>query len=95
MAKYKVVLTVKDSYGNTKELDGGDINIDFTELSHEDINQIEEVLPLENYLKKSEIDYLATDLEVEDVVGEATASTVKYSSFKFRNDSAEGTDKQS
>lgn len=31
MATYKVWLTVKDSYGNTKELDGGNINIDLDE----------------------------------------------------------------
>ena len=30
MAKYKVWLTVKDSYGKTKELDGGNIAIDLT-----------------------------------------------------------------
>lgn len=93
MAKYKVWLTVKDSYGNTKELDGGAINIDFTDLSQEDITQIEEVLPLEEYLKKSETDYLATDIEVSDVVGEATANTVKYSGFKFRDSATEGTGK--
>ena len=27
MAKYKVWVTVKDSYGNTKELDGGNVDI--------------------------------------------------------------------
>ena len=93
MAKYRVWLTVKDGYGNTKELDGGDISVNFADLSREDIDQIEEALPLEEYLKKSETDYLATDVEVGDVVGEATANTVKYSGFKFRNSSSEGTGK--
>ena len=37
MAKYKVWLTVKDSYGNTKELDGGNININ---LDEEDVETI-------------------------------------------------------
>ena len=92
MAKYKVWLTVKDSYGNTKELDGGDISVNFTGLTEEDISQIEEALPLEEYLKKSETDYLATDTEVSDVVAEATTNTVKYSGFKFRN-TTEGTGK--
>ena len=91
MAKYKVWLTVKDSYGNTKEIDGGAISVDFADLSQEDISQIEEVLPLENYLKKSETDYLATDKEVNDVVVDATANTVKYSGFKFRDSNTEGT----
>lgn len=31
MAKYKVWLTVKDSYGNTKELDGGNVDINLDE----------------------------------------------------------------
>lgn len=37
MAKYKVWLTVKDSYGNTKELDGGNVDIN---LNEEDIDNI-------------------------------------------------------
>lgn len=37
MAKYKVWLTVKDNYGNTKELDGGNIDIN---LDAEDVENI-------------------------------------------------------
>ena len=37
MAKYKVWLTVKDSYGNTKELDGGNVDIN---LDEEDVDTI-------------------------------------------------------
>jgi hypothetical protein len=37
MAKYKVWLTVKDSYGNTKELDGGNVDIN---LDKEDVDTI-------------------------------------------------------
>ncbi len=37
MAKYKVWLTVKDSYGNTKELDGGNVDIN---LDEEDVDNI-------------------------------------------------------
>lgn len=37
MAKYKVWLTVKDSYGNTKKLDGGNIDIN---LDAEDVESI-------------------------------------------------------
>jgi hypothetical protein len=36
-AKYKVWLTVKDSYGNTKELDGGNVDIN---LGKEDVDTI-------------------------------------------------------
>ena len=37
MAKYKVWLTVKDNYGNTKELDGGNIDINLDEKDVENI----------------------------------------------------------
>ena len=85
MAKYKVWLTVKDSYGNTKELPGGNIDIDLEALSDKDLDKIGDAFLLEEYIKKSESDYLATDVEVDDVVDKATANTVKYSGFKFRN----------
>ena len=82
MATYKVWLTVKDSYGNTKELDGGVINVDLAALTPDDISQIEEALPLEDYLKKSETDYLATDIEVEHAV--ENNDSIKYSTLKLR-----------
>ncbi len=76
MATYKVWLTVKDSYGNLKEVEGGTINVG---LDADALNQIEEALPLEDYLKKSEIDttlsHFATDAEV------AAKKNLKYSSF--------------
>lgn len=87
MATYKVWLTVKDSYGHIKEVDGGTINLDLdlNKLSSEDIAQLEEALPLEDYLKKSEIDtelnYYATDVEVEHAVN--TVEAIKYSSFEL------------
>ena len=37
MAKYKVWLTVKDSYGNLRELDGGNIDVN---LDEEDVDTI-------------------------------------------------------
>ena len=83
MATYKVWLTVKDSYGNTKEVDGGTINVNLAEnLSQEDITCIEEALPLEEYLKKSETDYLATDTEVEQAVKQN--NSIKYSELNLR-----------
>ena len=75
MAKYKIWLTVKDRYGNTKEIDGGNIDVGLDGLTPEDIDIIEEQLPLEEYLKKSETDYLATDEEV------AARNTIRYSDF--------------
>ena len=41
MAKYKVWLTVKDSYGNTKELDGGNVDIN---LDKDDVHTIVDTL---------------------------------------------------
>ena len=73
---YKVWLTVKDRFGNTKELDGGTIGVD---LDQEILDQIEESLPLEDYLKKSEIDYLATDIEVKEEINQV--KSIKYSDF--------------
>jgi hypothetical protein len=46
MATYKVWLTVKDRYGSVKELDSGNINIDFDELTPEDVSDLKKVLPV-------------------------------------------------
>ena len=73
---YKVWLTVKDSYGNLKELDGGTIGVD---LDQDVFSKIEEALPLEDYIKKSESDYLATDVEVQKEV--SNVNSLKYSGF--------------
>lgn len=72
MATYKVWLTVKDSYGNTKELDGGNINIDFSGLASEDIDQM---------VKKLD-PYFTTNAEVEHVVEHS--DLIKYSDIELR-----------
>ena len=46
MATYKVWLTIKDSYGNTKEIDGGNISIDRDKLTEEDLKIIKEAAPV-------------------------------------------------
>jgi hypothetical protein len=85
MATYKVWLTVKDSFGNTKEVDGGTINVDLDTLTKDEIDHIEEALPLENYLKKSEIEtelgHFATEEEVGQVVEHNEG--LKYSDFEL------------
>ena len=72
MATYKVWLTVKDSYGNTKEIEGGTINVDLATLTPDELSQIEEALPLEDYVKRenldTELEHYATDVEVEHAV---------------------------
>ena len=88
MATYKVWLTVKDSYGNTKEVDGGTINVDLATLTPDEVSQIEEALPLEEYVKRAnldaELDAYATDREVEHAVENSDA--IKYSDFEFKKD---------
>lgn len=88
MATYKVWLTVKDSYGNTKEVDGGTINVDLASLTPDEVTQIEEALPLEDYIKRenlgTELDAYATDIEVEHAVEHSDA--IKYSDFEFKKD---------
>lgn len=86
MATYKVWLTVKDSYGNTKEVEGGTINVDLATLTPDELNQIEEALPLEDYIKRenldAELEHYATDVEVEHAVEHSDA--IKYSDFELK-----------
>jgi hypothetical protein len=86
MATYKVWLTVKDSYGNTKEVDGGTINVDLATLTPDEVTQIEDALPLEDYIKRenlnTELEAFATDKEVEHAVENSDA--IKYSDFELR-----------
>ena len=85
MAKYKVVFTVRDKYGKDKEIDGGTVDIELPTLTQEELTRIEEALPLENYLKKSdipeELDYLATDIEVADAI--QAADSIRYADFEL------------
>lgn len=87
MATYKVWLTVKDSYGNTKEVDGGTINVDLASLTPDEVAQIETALPLEDYVRRDNLDAelvdYATDKEVVHVVENNEA--LKYADFKFKD----------
>lgn len=74
MATYKVWLTVKDSYGNTKEVDGGTINVNLAEMSTTDIDQVAKKLD----------PYFTTETEVERVVD--SNDTLKYSSFDLKSE---------
>jgi hypothetical protein len=56
VANYKVMLTVKDCYGNEKEVESGDLNINLAELTEADLKDIEEALPLENFVTKEELE---------------------------------------
>jgi hypothetical protein len=74
MATYKVWLTVKDSYGNTKEVDGGTINVNLAEMSTADIDPVAQKLD----------PYFATETEVVNVVDNNDA--LKYSSFDLKSE---------
>ncbi len=46
MAKYKVMLTVKDRYGITKELDAGTIGVDRENLTEEELDKLKNNIPV-------------------------------------------------
>ena len=46
MAKYKVMLTVKDRYGITKELDAGTIGVEHEGLTEKELDQIKKNIPV-------------------------------------------------
>lgn len=85
MAKYNVVFTVRDKYGKDKEIDGGTVEIDLPTFTKEEITYIEEALPLENYLKKTEVpeelEHFATDIELEEAI--KNSGSMSYSDFEF------------
>jgi hypothetical protein len=86
MAKYNVIFTVKDKYGKEKEVNGGSIEVDLDTFSEKELDIIEEALPLEDYLKKSEVDteldHLATDVEVDHAV--KNTDSIRYADFEFQ-----------
>ncbi len=96
MPKYKLILTVQDSFGMTKEVDGGTVDVDLAEaLTPTDVQRIEEALPLEDYIKKAELpeelDEYATDNEVENAVKFTTDKFVTNSFGGFEvGDSVKG-----
>lgn len=91
MATYKVWLTVKDSYGNTKEVEGGTINVDLATLTPDEVNKIEDALPLENYLRKDEmVEELDPHFAKDEAVEDAIKQTVKYGDFKYKNNPTSG-----
>lgn len=76
MATYRLWLTVKDSSGKTKEIDGGTVNIDLTKLTDSEATIVAGALALDNY---------ATDQEVTEAVSNNTA--IKYLDFELKEES--------
>lgn len=88
MAVYKVILTVKDGYGKVKEIDAGNIDVNF-ELGEEELSSIEKALPLESYLKKADIETELKEYATDAEVTQATQNTVKYGAFEFKEGAGE------
>lgn len=84
MATYKVWLTVKDRYGSIKKVESGTINVGLDELTKDELDAIEESLPLETFVTRTdltnELEEYATDKEVEEAVSEG-AAIIRYSKF--------------
>lgn len=90
MAKYRVWFTVKDSYGNTKEVAGGTIDLDvgLTDLTQREIDCLEEALPLEDYVTRKDLDVELDDYATDNEVVEAfqNNSSIRYSDFELKED---------
>lgn len=68
MATYKLWLTVKDSNGNIKEIDGGNVNIDLTKITEVEATHVAEALKLDSY---------ATDQELDDAIKNQVPEVIK------------------
>ena len=71
MAKYKVLLTVKDRYGTKKELSGGILDIGIDSLSVDDSAVLDA--------------HFATDAEVTAAI-KANNEIIHYAGFELEND---------
>lgn len=77
MATYRLWLTIKDSNGKTKEIDGGTVNIDLTKLTDQEVNTLAVALdPI-----------YTTEQELTDAV--SNTNTIKYSDFKLKEENKE------
>ena len=88
MAVYKVWLTVRDSYGNVKEIDGGNINVEFDGIGEEDIDKIRQELLLDSYITKDNAKdtldpVFATDEEVDKHISDVQQQVEQNGSFKY------------
>jgi hypothetical protein len=88
MATYKVWLTVKDKYGNTKELDGGAIDIDLKQVANDVIDQIEDT---SDYVTKTELEETLDDkiTEVKPAVYVPEVTQNNMLKFKLTDDAVE------
>ena len=76
MATYKLVLTVKDSAGKEKEIDGGTVDIDLTNLTPAEVTTITEALNLDTYTTDQELADTIKDVPTVDVIKETIKTDV-------------------
>lgn len=70
MATYRVWLTVKDRYGNIKELDGGTIDVGLDNLTTEEVEVLDK--------------HYATDAELNTAI-QSSKEDIPYAGFDFEN----------
>ena len=87
MAKYNVLLTVKDRYGNIKKLPSGVIDVGLDGLTDKDMKDIEEALPLEEYVTKEELKDVVVDCSSQVYVPEVTDDNMLV--FTLKDDHTE------
>lgn len=76
MATYRLWLTVKDSTGKTKEIDGGTVNIDLTKLTDTEATTIASRLDLDSYATDKEVSEAISGLPLEEVVEEKVPEVI-------------------
>ena len=91
MATYRVVLTVKDSSGQVKEINGGTLDVDLQTLTADELDQLKLALEAANFVTQNkleeELDDYATDALVlrcgtsDSVVGQPDSLTGPSSAF--------------
>lgn len=76
MATYRLWLTIKDSNGKTKEIDGGTVNIDLTKLTEAEATTVAAALDLESYATDVELSDAISGLPLEEVVEEKVPEVI-------------------
>jgi hypothetical protein len=75
MPKYKLILEIKNSLGEIKEIDAGEVNIDLTELSETDLRMLVSKLdPI--YTSEQELSDAINNLPIEEVVEEVVPTMI-------------------
>ena len=85
MPKYKLILTVQDSFGMTKEIEAGVVDATEYELTEKELNKVITTLD-ETFATEAEMDKAIDDSQAEireelpDIIDQ-NVDTIKYSGF--------------